>query len=412
MGKRSVEGIIARCAAIAGLIASFGLFGLTGCSDGAPMMPGPGLGASGGTGGAGCAEIDCFDDDDNSDDDDDDSDDKDESGEDDETGREESGPDEGSTSGGDTLPDEGGDEGFPTSGVDSEGEGDEGTTGDPFDWGSTGDWWPDPETTGEDDDPLPTDDEACFLGSNGNGNTCFPVVTIDPYSYPNPPLNINYREPIRYLDVDNLDGETFIAPNFRLREMCVPHKGRYQVAQPHAIEKLQQTRNQAGPLTIKSGFRSPPYNAMQPGAATNSRHMFGDAFDLVPSSVTQQQLYDICESLDAGYIATYTSGHVHCDWRNVAVDSLFYGSPAPEQDDGPIFGIEDLVTEVEQSGPVFAVTAGGFDESEGELTRAWVAYDEDGAVLATSIDRDFVAPPGTDLITVNVGGMRTLEIEP
>lgn len=404
MGKRSVEEGIARFAALIGLI---GLVGLVGCADGPQMPAQPGLGLSGGTGGAGCDEIDCFDDDDE----DNDESDEDDRGSDDETGREETGPDDGSTSGFDTLPDEGGDEGFPTSGATPGDTDDEGTTGDPYEWGSTGDWWPE-GSTGEGEEPTPNDDEACFLGANGNGNTCFPVVTIDPYSYPNPPLSVNYREPIRYLDVDNLDGTTFIAPNFKLSEMCVPHKGRYQVAQPHAIAKLQQTRNQAGPLTIKSGFRSPPYNAMQPGAATNSRHMFGDAFDLVPSSATQQQLYDICESLDAGYIATYTSGHVHCDWRNLAVDTLFYGSPSPEEDTGPIFGIEDLVTNVERSGSVFAVAAGGFDESEGELTRAWVAYDEDGAVLATSTDRDFVAPPGTDLVTVNVGGMRTLEITP
>lgn len=262
----------------------------------------------------------------------------------------------------------------------------------------------------DDDDGGGQSGAACFLGEDRSGNTCFPVVAGDFYDYPGP-LNTNYREPIAYLDVENLDLSTRIAPNFRLSEISVPHKGRYQVVQPHAIEKLQAVRDEAGGLSVQSGFRSPPYNAEQPGAATHSRHMYGDAFDLLPSSVSQQRLYEICNDLGAGYTAKYTSGHVHCDWRNISVDPLFYGALATHPDAPRDFTIADLVASIVEHDGGFHVEAAGYDTTEGELTREWFAYATDGTLLARAEAANFVPPAATSSIRVDLGGLLELELE-
>lgn len=264
----------------------------------------------------------------------------------------------------------------------------------------------DEESDGDHSDP----DRACFLGEDRSGNTCFATVAIDAYSYPNSG-SANYRSPIRYLDVENLDLSTKLSPNFKFSEISVPYKGRYQVVQPHAIEKVQAVRDQAGSLTVKSGFRSPPYNSMQPGAATRSRHMYGDAFDLVPGSTSQNNLYNICNSLGAGYTAKYTSGHVHCDWRNVSVDSLFYGSPALGDERPQYFGVEDLEVDVIDEGGVLSVVASGYDTEEGELTREWTAFDAEGFELVRHEDMTFVPPSGTSTVIVDIGGLVEVEHE-
>ncbi len=252
--------------------------------------------------------------------------------------------------------------------------------------------------------------EVCYPGANNAGTTCFPLVTIDPYNYP-APIGNNYNEPIRYLDVEALDLTTNLTPNFKFSEYCVPVKGQYQVAQPHAMEKMQQVRNAVGALQVKSGFRSPPYNAQQPGAATSSRHQWGDAFDVVPVSATQAQVSNSCNSLGAGYVATYTSGHVHCDWRNITNNVKFFGAAAPI-DFPPAFGYEDLQAEVLQHvDGSFSVDASGYDENEGELTRSWVAYDEHGDVLAVSDELNWSAPADAAFVDVTVGSMRVLTFE-
>ncbi len=264
---------------------------------------------------------------------------------------------------------------------------------------------------GGDDDGPPPGDQACFLGPDRSNDTCLAVVSIDPYTYPSP-LNDNYREPIRYIDVEAVDLDTKIAPNWKLSEISVPYKGRYQVVQPHAVAKLQTVRDQAGALVMKSGFRSPPYNAQQPGAATRSRHMYGDAFDLVPQSTSQNNLYNICNAEGAGYVAKYTSGHVHCDWRNVSVDPLFYGNLAVAPGEfTPYFTVADLELSIDSDGEVYWVNADGYDTEEGELTREWFALDEGGELIDSADTLTYAPPAGTALLRVDVGGLSEVERE-
>lgn len=268
--------------------------------------------------------------------------------------------------------------------------------------------------TDEDDpgaEPPPVEGPAaCYLGDDRQNTTCLPIAPGNHYDYPSA-LNDNYREPIAYIDVTELDLDIKVAPNFKLGEFCQPHKGQWQVLQPHAVKKIQEVRDAVGSLTVNSGYRSPAYNASVDGA-TRSRHMYGDAFDVV-GSVSQQTLMNTCTSKGAGYVAKYASGHVHCDWRNSPVDALFYGSLAKGTEAPAFYAVEDLQAKVVELGDGWlGVEATGYDTDEGTLLNEWQALDADENVLAESDELEFRPPEGTKVVRVIVGGLAEVEYEP
>jgi len=257
------------------------------------------------------------------------------------------------------------------------------------------------DTGGE---PLPT--EVCFPGEDESYTTCFPVHPFDPdappagWEYPaalggDP----NYRRPIAFLDLEEIDGSTKIAPNFRLDEIAQIVKGRWAIVQPHAVESLQLLRDVAGVLNVNSGYRSPAYNA-DIGGATYSRHMYGDGFDLAPGGVTITQLEGQCEDF-GGMLVEYET-HVHCDWRFDDVEVAFFGPPDAAAPVEPGFAAT-----LQRDGVGWIAPAEGFDE--GEPVRRWVARDANGEVLARAVGRTFVPPAGTTRIEVGVGGRVVVE---
>jgi GH25 family lysozyme M1 (1,4-beta-N-acetylmuramidase) len=278
----------------------------------------------------------------------------------------------------------------------------------------------DPADCGDEVDPTDEDDPgaeppdvegpaACYLGADAQNTTCLPIAPGDPYNYPSP-LNNNYREPIAYLDVTKLDLNIKVAPNFKLGEFCQTHKGQFQVLQPHAVKKIQEVRDAVGSLTVNSGYRSPTYNASV-GGATRSRHMYGDAFDVV-GTVSQQSLMNTCTSKGAGYVAKYASGHVHCDWRNTPVDALFYGSLAKGTEAPEFYAVEDLQAQIVELGEGWlGVEATGYDTDEGLLLNEWQALDADENVLAESDELEFLPPEGTAVVRVIVGGLAEVDYE-
>ncbi len=248
-------------------------------------------------------------------------------------------------------------------------------------------------------DPGPGDDQLCFLGPNRNNDVCVPLSfpgTPAGYSYPSP-LNGNYRAPIAYIDLQEVSGSTQIAPNFQLSELAQLHKGRYAAVQPHAVARLQALRAAAGPLVINSGYRSPSYNASV-GGATRSRHMYGDAFDIDPLSISVDALEPICTA-NGGFLVEYTT-HVHCDWRNDPQDPLLFGPPTLNG-----FGLEPFEqpfsAEIIDDAGVLTARAIGFDE--GEPARRWTALDADGEVLAEGTGAEFTPPRGTATVLVELG---------
>jgi len=262
--------------------------------------------------------------------------------------------------------------------------------------GSTSD---DSGTTG--DEPPPLENEVCYPGPNNDFTTCLPIHAFAPlpegYEYP-PPYqgDPNYRAPVALLDLEEVDLDTFLAPNFQLGEIAQPDKGRYAVVQPHAVVSLQSLRDEVGAINVNSGYRSPAYNAATPGSATNSRHMFGDGFDLGPLEVGLGTLETACVDI-GGALVEYTT-HVHCDFRYDPVDEQFYGPIPAVIDPEPPQYEADLVL---GDDGIWRAPAEGFDE--GEPLRRWTARDAAGQVLTTSVGADFVAPAGTVTVEVRVG---------
>jgi zinc D-Ala-D-Ala carboxypeptidase len=68
--------------------------------------------------------------------------------------------------------------------------------------------------------------------------------------------------------------------NFKPAELACKGTGRLKL-QRAAVDALQELRQKIGkPMRIASAYRSPEHNAMVQGSP-NSRHMVGDAFDVV-----------------------------------------------------------------------------------------------------------------------------------
>ncbi len=175
--------------------------------------------------------------------------------------------------------------------------------------------------------PPPEEGQACFPGPEGKWDACvdlvYPASQLDGYDYAAALNgNANYRKPIGFIDLDAVDATLQISKDFTLGEVAHRHKGRYAIVQPHAVDSLQQLRDDVGSITVNSGYRSPKYNRGV-GGATYSRHMYGDGFDMDPNAVSLSTLEDACQN-NGGFLVEYTS-HVHCDFRFTPADESFYG---------------------------------------------------------------------------------------
>jgi len=252
--------------------------------------------------------------------------------------------------------------------------------------------------------------EICYPGADWDWTACLPLVDWQAswgsdYAYPDPYGGSDqYIAPARYVDLATADPALMVAPNFRLDELMQEWKGQWGVYQHHMVEHLQAIRDASGgPLTVNSGYRNPAYNASV-GGATYSRHMYGDAADLVSSTLSLDALADVCEAEGADYIGMYTA-HVHCDWRNDPLDGELYDL---DKDLGEDLGVAaaalpELSARVVQGhdGHLF-VDAEGFDEGEPALR--WTAFDIDGRVVATSTAASVLPGDGVDRVDVQVGG--------
>jgi len=246
--------------------------------------------------------------------------------------------------------------------------------------------------------PQPAPSQVCYPGAGGAYDVC---AELEPaggqgsdYRYP-ASSDARYPEPTAYLRIDDLAASVKVAPNFTRDELMQSWKGDWAVLQVHAVERLQDLRDELGPLVVNSGYRSPGYN-QSVGGAELSRHQYGDAFDLDPVGVSLSSLHAACERHGAGFVLTYTT-HVHCDWRDDSVEPAFFG-PQPAPPPKPLVSAR-LVRGLDG---VWTAPGDGFDC--GEPLREWVARDAEGRVLATGTGASWEAPSGAAEVEVTVGG--------
>ncbi|MFZ5475270.1 MAG: D-Ala-D-Ala carboxypeptidase family metallohydrolase [Myxococcota bacterium] len=270
------------------------------------------------------------------------------------------------------------------------------------------------EDTGDPpEDTDPSEPIACYLGPSRDHAACLDVVDYDPawgedYAYPDAyDGSAQYIAPARYVDLAAVDPRLEIAPNFVLEEYMAEWKGRWGVMQTHVVDAMQDVRDEVGgPVSVNSGYRSPEYNAGV-GGVTYSRHQYGDAVDLDVEGMSADELADICDRLGADYVATYSTGHTHCDWRDHPLDPAFYdlpsamaAAPAPR----PVHVAELVFDGVSWSAP-----ATGFDDGEPE--RRWVARSADGSVLSAATGETFEAPDRAARVEVVIGRQVGVEAE-
>ena len=257
------------------------------------------------------------------------------------------------------------------------------------------------------EEPGELGDPVCYPGESGLWDACLDlVIAVDHYDYP-PALDKdpNYRAPQAFLDVGGLDLGIFVAPNFRLSELIKPAYGAYVVVQPHAVARLQELRDELGPLQVTSGYRNPEHNASV-GGATWSRHIYGDGFDLYPSESDLESLFEACAAVGASFRQLYDD-HVHCDWRADSVDPRFFGEA---NDAAPVLPDPPSV-ELVADGEALLAPAVGWDE--GEPLRRWRALDAEGERIGEAYGARFVPPSGTSTVEVEVGGVlrRTISVD-
>lgn len=106
--------------------------------------------------------------------------------------------------------------------------------------------------------------------------------------------------------------------DFNTSEFACKGTGKIKVSS-ELIRRLQALRDYLGvPIIVTSGYRSPEHNRAVRGAP-NSRHLTGEAADIVAPGVSLQELAKAAEKFfgDGGIGSSY-GGHVHVDVRSSA----------------------------------------------------------------------------------------------
>lgn len=253
--------------------------------------------------------------------------------------------------------------------------------------------------------PSGTSGTACYLGADRAGTTCAATAPLPAgtqgYGVP-ASADARFAPPAAFLDLTQLDADWRVAPNFVLSELADESGSRYAVLQPHAVARLQRLRDQVGAINVVDGY----LNAARLAGSPSSRHQWGDAFDLDPVSVSVSRLADACRAEGAGYVEAYTN-HVHCDWRDGALDPAFFGATTSS---ARVRRVVDVDVRWDGDALVADVLT-GFDEAEGEPLREWTAFDEAGRVLVRAEGETFAPPAGTGTVEVFVGGQHAARLD-
>ncbi|MBR2131244.1 MAG: DUF882 domain-containing protein [Oscillospiraceae bacterium] len=96
------------------------------------------------------------------------------------------------------------------------------------------------------------------------------------------------------------NGSQQLSENFKVREFACRDGSDPVFVAPELVEVLQKIRDHFGkPVTVNSGYRTPPYNKKCDGAAY-SQHLYGTAADISVSGVAPETVADYAETLLVG----------------------------------------------------------------------------------------------------------------
>ena len=195
--------------------------------------------------------------------------------------------------------------------------------------------------------------------------------------------------------VSQVDRAAFRArwPNFSPEEIACKGTGMLYIDAP-ALDALQRLRTRLGkPVIVNSAYRTPKHNASIRGAAKNSMHMRGCAFDV--SMANHDPVAFEAASRSAGFrgIGRYpTRGFMHLDTRPVAVA---WTKPAGASWPGGAFQSSPEV-------PVDAATVARAAE-QGLIARLWARLTKTLAAIGVGIGA-VVADARDWLVSLDLGG--------
>ena len=119
------------------------------------------------------------------------------------------------------------------------------------------------------------------------------------------------------------DGGKKLSSNFRVREFACGDGSDAVFVAPRLVMVLQSIRSHFGkPVTIHSGYRTPPYNT-KVGGVEDSQHTYGTAADISINGVSVADVAAYARSImpDWGGVGIYKKqGFVHVDVRENRAD--------------------------------------------------------------------------------------------
>lgn len=178
-----------------------------------------------------------------------------------------------------------------------------------------------------DDGALPSVSEIAGVPPSPAGQICYHTgVCVNSYTFTDntcqTPAGNGPRTFFKYNESSGARISNFftVSQLTTQRAACVVGGEPYAYLDPGAVRGVDevQTFLQARGKRIAystSGYRSAAYNSTLKGAAQNSQHMYGRAFDLIPAAgTTKADIEAACKSVGAGF-AYQGSSFTHCDWR-------------------------------------------------------------------------------------------------
>ncbi len=277
------------------------------------------------------------------------------------------------------------------------------------------------------DEPvLRASGQACY-----SSGLCVDTVFINTladfeseYSYPDPtPLQddwqVQYAQPQFITNIKDSQQHEPISGNFWMRDYTGYKNGTQQfrnaIVTRTLVEAVQNVRERLNqPIIITSGYRSPGYNGSLNGAATFSRHMYGDGVDIVSAHASAAELKQLCDLEDAYFSLAYADGHAHCDWRHKELDKAFYpGSIDPDiarLDPYFITGGRIAIRSNKDSFELSLVEFMAFEDHEGEPTYSWMIRTPSGNELRFTTNKVVLKKEsGQYYVRLLVGESVTLE---